>query len=679
MQRKSLKDFLRNRIVASVLLFLLLPAYGYSQDDEVPCGDTDDKKARSLYEKALKEYKHAQYGPATQMLKDAVERDPEYSAALFLLGEINRKKKNYSISQTYYEKVVSNCPDYNHYAQFYLGQMRFAEKKYVECVSLIEVFIKDVDNVKNDKDYNDAESYLKYAKVYKEILENPVQFDPKPVNDICTAGDEYLPIISPDNTLALFTRRYREPPRKGAPVGSVGTFTEKFMMSDKVDGKFDKGEPMPEPFNQFSNEGGATLSIDNKYLYYSIELMELNKEDMSRRPNTEIYYSEYDYSAGRWGEIKSIGNKVNSPVAWDSQPSISGDGRVIYFTSNRKGGYGGLDIYRTVKNEKGEWGLAENLGPTINTPGDEKSPFIHTDSQTLYFASGDGEDGLTTHMGLGGYDLFYSRMADSIWTKPKNIGYPINTEGDEHGFFVSTDGKTGYFASNNESLGGVGGYDLYAISLYPEARPEKVLLITGTLKDEQSEEPVVDAKIELTNVSTKKVTEIPVDSISGKYALAVLFKDDYRLTIEKEGYAYNSVYVSQKDSTFEEPKKLDLDIQRIEVGETYKLNDIYFATNSTELTAESKFVIDGFIDFLIKNKTVNVSIHGHTDDVGSEDDNQGLSEGRAKSVYEYLITKGIKANRLSYKGYGESKPVATNDTAEGRATNRRTEFVVLQK
>jgi outer membrane protein OmpA-like peptidoglycan-associated protein len=261
------------------------------------------------------------------------------------------------------------------------------------------------------------------------------------------------------------------------------------------------------------------------------------------------------------------------------------------------------------------------------------------------------------------------------WTKPKNLGYPINTEEDEVGFFVSTDGKTGYFSSNRL---GRGDYDIYSFELYPEVRPEKVLFVSGRVMDEEDNEPV-NAIIELENTVTKAVTRVKVDSVTGKYASVVRFDNDYLLTVKKEGYAFQSSYISSKDSTFEEPARVDLPVKRVEVGGQYRLNDILFATNSSEINDTIKVVLDNFSKFLLEYPNLKVSINGHTDNVGDPKSNLALSESRARTVYQYLQSKSIAASRLSYKGFGETQPVTGNDSEAGRARNRRTVFVVMSK
>lgn len=638
------------------------------------CAPIESKKARNLFEQAQGEFKKKNLADAYTLCKRVLTEEPECAEAYLMMGFINfqRSVPNYEAAEKNLSKAVELCPGIHPYAYFYLGKIAYTNEKYPEAIKDLEFFMKDVDKIKTDEDYDWAEKALRYMKFSEEMAKNPVPFDPVPVKSICTPQDEYLPIISPDNEMALFTRVVKMPPKKGDLIPKEKE-VERFMYSERKGDLFDPGEEMPYPFNQSDNEGGASLTVNNKFLVYT----RCRTVQGGNYYNCDICYSEYKH--GQWEEVKNLGKNVNLPDAWDSQPTISADGSTIYFVSDRKGGMGGYDIYKTVKDEKGEWSTPVNLGPPINTAGNEKSPFIHPDNHTLYFSS----DGL---MGMGGYDIFYSRLGeDGKWGKPKNIGYPINSINDDVGFFVSTDGRYGYFASNKYQ--GIGGWDVFSFDLYPEARPEKVLLVKGELKIDEpgktedfstAPEPI-KAKIELKNVNTRKVTEIPVDSLTGEYAAVVLFKNDYIMTVKKEGFGYESKYIAREDTTFKEPAKVDMTIKPIEVGQSYKLNDIYFATASYDLTPESKIVIDGFSDFLAENPTIKVSIEGHTDDVGNDESNLVLSDNRAKSVYDYLITKGVKTNRLSYKGFGESKPVESNLTPEGRAKNRRTVFVITAK
>ncbi len=649
------------------------------------CPENVNKKANKQYESALNYYKSGNYSESNRILKILIDNEPLYADAYYLLGMINIKRKDYNINaaEKYFQQLIEICPSYDAYPYFYLGQIAFGREDWVNAASNFKKFIQTVDmdkpDSKLDKDYKEAEMMLKYATFYDKMKNNPVPFNPKQVKGICTALDEYLAIITADNSLAFYTRRVEiNKNNKSTAFTEDGpTHKEIFYCSEKEKDGFTTGKPMPYPFNRFENEGGATLTIDNKELYYTVCQWTNNKSYY----NCDIYYSKF--IDGYWTDIVPLDKNINTDNYWDSQPSISSDGKTLYFASDRPGGYGGLDLYMSHKNDKGEWSPAVNMGPVINTAGHEKSPFIHTDNQTLYFSSSDRTDPATGeifygHQGLGGYDIFYSRKNDKgEWTTPVNIGYPINSSADDLSFFVSTDGKTGYYSSNKLKKDQED-WDLYSFDLYKEAQPEKILFIKGELKDEKTHE-TVNAKIELKNVETKKITLVPVDSISGEYVAAVLFRNDYVMTVKKNNYAYESKYISKEDTAFEKPAVVDVEIKPIEVGTSYKLNDIYFPFNSSELTPNSLFILDEFAEFLDENPSITIAIHGHTDDIGSEESNQILSENRAKSVYDYLINKGISSKRMIYKGFGELKPLAPNTTEEGRSKNRRTEFVILSK
>ncbi|HXC04786.1 MAG TPA: OmpA family protein, partial [Bacteroidia bacterium] len=389
--------------------------------------------------------------------------------------------------------------------------------------------------------------------------------------------------------------------------------------------------------------------------------------------NFDIYYC--DLIDGKWGEIKNCGPVINDKTAWDSQPSISADGQTLYFASDRPGGYGGSDIWTSHKKKDGSWDTPVNLGPTINTAGEEKTPFIHSDSETLYFSS----DGLP---GFGGQDIFYVRKDDKgAWEEPKNIGSPINTPNADVGFFVSTDGHYGYFASNQKQKNqGPGGYDIYSFELYEKARPQKVAFVRGQVKMEEGK-PKGDLKVEIKSANSKTKTEVVLDTISGSYAAVVNMKkkEDFIITVKKSGAAFSSQLVSA-DSIGSRPKKMDLEVKTVQQGAAYPINNLYYRTNSAELEGRSKIVLEEFAAYLKENPQLKVEIYGHTDNVGDPKSNLGLSTDRALTVYDMLEKFGVSKNQLvSFKGFGSAKPVADNATEAGRAKNRRTEFFVTVK
>jgi outer membrane protein OmpA-like peptidoglycan-associated protein len=639
-----------------ILLLLAFSAHTtYAQVEE--CEKITNKKAQKLVDQAIKEYTDTRNIAAAKALIDkSLNLEPSNAEAYYVLGKMAFEQRDYATMETAYGNAVNLCPGIAPEPHFELGKSFFYSKDYAKALVSFSTYLKFPKiNAQNKKE---AELLKTKCQFITDLLDNPVPFEPSPVAGICTKEDEYLPIISPDGELCFFTRKM-EKSGKGMLTARI---VEEFSYSELKNGNFDAGQKMLPPFNTTDNEGGATITIDNKDLYFTI----CKKEDGGM--NCDIYTSHFE--KGKWGKISNMGPNVNDPKNWDSQPSVSSDGRSIYFSSARPGGYGEVDIWMTQKDSMGVWGKATNLGPSINTGGNEKSPFIHTDSHTLYFCS----DSLP---GLGGFDLFFSRQnADGAWDTPKNLGHPINTDADELGFFVSTNGLNGYFASNK--LKGVGGWDLYSFSLYKEARPERVLFIKGDVKDPVTGKPT-DAQIELRNTYTNEKYKVKVDSITGKYVTAVKFDEDYVISIKKKGFATESKFLAVNELANRQPMRLDWKPQELKVGKTFPLNDINFSTNAYNLNDTSKAIINEFIEFLKENPTVKIAINGHTDNINDNSSNLILSENRAKSVYEYVIQQGIDKNRLSYKGFGESQPIASNDKPEGRAKNRRTEFLIIEK
>ncbi len=644
-------------------LACMSPASGMYGDS---CKVTLDKKLEKKYNDATLSFKHGNFVNTTILLKEVLRDEPNCTDAAYLMGlaDIKKTEPNYKDAEKWFLQVLSACPFYDIYLYFYLGQIAYGADRYGDAVKYLEIFLKDVDKIKSDEDYNKAMELFKYSGFTVDALAHPVPFDPQVVGGISTDRDEYLPILSPDNQVALFTRVVKLEGDKNSVVSSTRV-KEKFMFSDQEkDGSYGPGEEMPEPFNIQDNEGGATLTADNNSLFYTV----CKYDNAKHYLNCDIYHSER--VNGDWTPIKSVSDKINLPYSWESQPSISADGRTLYFVSDRQGGFGGYDIYRSIKNESGEWGTPINMGPVINSKGNEKSPFIHPDGKTLYFST----DGW---VGLGGYDIFYSRINDNgIWSKPKNIGYPINSPDDEIGFFVSTDGTKGFFASNKYNS--KGGWDLYSFNLYQDARPDRILFLKGTVRDENTTEPV-KATIELKNVETKKVEEIPLDSNTGNYVAVTPYNNNYVMTVKKEGFVYETKYIAKVDSSHPAVRKVDVEIKPIELNQSYRINDIYFSFNKFDLSDESMFLLDQLIEFLSENPGIFIQIQGHTDNIGNDADNMRLSDHRARSVYNYFVLRGISSSRLTYKGFGKTMPVTGNDTEEGRARNRRTVFVITKK
>ncbi len=621
----------------------------YSQESH--CSTSEDKKAVKFFDEAKAAFKSRKYEDAKNAVGKAIDADPEYGDAYLLQAEIALKKKDDNLMLDSYKKVIEICPDADPESYFQLGWFYYDTKKWKEAETYLKKFVA-FDRINEDHG-SKAELMLLRASLYA----HPVQFNPVVVKDISSPDPEYLPYISPDNELAFFTRRFELKDKNMLTPQSA----EKFMIAKlQPNGNYDRGKPMEDPFNRSTsnNEGGATITIDNKHLFFTV----------NTKGNFDICTS--DFVEGKWTEITNLGPNVNDPKQWDSQPSVSSDGKTLYFASARDS-VSRIDIYKTTKDESGNWKRAVKLSSKINTNGNDKSPFIHSDSRTLYFSS----DSLP---GLGGYDIFKCQMDENEnWGKPVNLGYPINTDADEVSFFVSTNGRTGYFASNKLN-NGVGAFDIYSFDLYTEARPDQVYFQKGDMNGKENEE-VINATIEVKDAITKKLTKIDVDSVTGEYAFIVNFKNDLLISVKKAGYAFESDYIHSLDSANLKVKTVDIELKKLEVGGQYTLHDILFGTNSVELNDTIKTVLDEFAEYLKENQKLQVALHGHTDNVGNPADNLVLSNNRAKAVFDYLASKGIEKSRLSFKGFGETKPLASNSTEVGRAKNRRTVFVVNSK
>ncbi len=653
------------------IIFFLIPNFLLSQelfsvdslslDENVDCLLLDNKKEKKKFIKA--ESIVVKGRKDIKKLYSAMENVNKLTSPLHrsvLKTEIYWLREKYFDAMQEGVKVVEKCPNTFSNVYYFLGHISFIQKDYVASANYLK---KSLELELLDPYYSDAIMMYEKAKILADIINNPVKFKPYVINGISSKYDEYLAFISPDQEFAFYTRRLLKKTKQDIAESSV----EEFTFSQKKDGVFSDGVAMKYPFNRSDNEGGATVTIDNNILYYT-----KCSRDAKGYNNCDIFYTTKIKSLDgsyRWSDSKEFPKSISKRDAWDSQPTVSSDGNTIIFSSNRKGGYGKTDLYET-NFENNKWSAPKNLGANINSAEEEKSPFLHTDGKTLFFSS-------TNFPTLGGFDIFYSRK-DSLgkWQKPINIGYPINTSTDEVSLFVTTDGKTAYFASNK--LIGEGGWDIFGFPLYEAAKPERVLFLKGNLNDEDGTF-AKDIEIEIKNLTTQKITTIKVNKGSYVGAITLEDNDDVLLSIKEEDYAFYSKFIDAKDSNFISPSTLNINLEQLNTGSSFKIDNIYFATNSYEINQISEEVINEFISYLRVNKSIVIEINGFTDNIGSSSDNQVLSENRAKSVYEYIISSGIQKNRISFNGFGEEYPVDDNDSEEGRSKNRRTEFKIISK
>jgi outer membrane protein OmpA-like peptidoglycan-associated protein/tetratricopeptide (TPR) repeat protein len=607
------------------------------------------KSAQNHYHAADNAYAFGRYALADSLLKLAIESEKNFIDAHWMKGVINFEGLRNFDEATKELKIVEQLnPNFNDQLYLLMGHAFFDKGDYDEAKKDFNTFLR----TKVPPNFEqEAKAMIKNCDFAKEAVKHPVAFRPINLgNGINSPEDELMPSLTADDRYLYFTR-----------VERIGRYrTEDIYFSENKNGVWQQAQPLGESINTLEfNEGAQCISPSGKYLFFT------SCDRPSSIGSCDIYFSKR--VGDEWEKGKNLGPVINTR-AKETQPYIAGDGRTLYFVSARPGGYGAGDIYESTLGDDGQWSAPKNLGPNINTEFDEERPFIHPDGQTLYFSS-------RGHEGMGGADLFMSRrQPDGSWGPAVNLGYPINTYGDEIGLVVTSDGRWAYFASEQPDTRG--GMDIYKFELPESLRPQPVSYVKGTVTDRGTGGPLA-TKIQFFDLATGAVySSASSDPKSGEYLATLPTGRNYACQISKEGYLFYSANFSLEKIKEGLPYIMDIQLQKIQVGSAVVLNNIFFETNSYELKDESKTELNTLIDLLTKNPTLRIEIGGHTDNTGIEKENEVLSQNRAKSVNDYLVAKGISADRLSYKGYASTKPIADNKTDEGRAKNRRTEFKV---
>ncbi|MDF3076511.1 MAG: OmpA/MotB domain protein [Sphingobacteriaceae bacterium] len=607
-----------------------------------------NKSAQRAYEQAGQSLSLNFYDQAIEQLKDAIKNDSEFAAAYQQLGDVYRKKQDYASAKPNYLKVLSIDPEF--YPGTYLG-LGESELNTGDYQNALQHFTKYLaySNI-SDASKKLVSKYVKDCQFSIEAIKKPVPFKPENLGaSVNTKDQEYLPVVTADEETLIFTRRKNN--------------MEDFYKSVKVDNQWSNSQYLSKDINtDIYNEGAQCISPDGLYLFFT----GCNRPDGMGR--CDIYVSRREGKG--WSKPFNLGAPVNTP-GWESQPTLSADGRILYFTSTRPGGLGGYDIYRTELKEGGAWKVPVNLGPLINTAYDEQSPFIHPDGQTLYFSSNGWP-------GFGSRDIYISRKdANGNWQKAENLGYPINSYAEEAGLTLSSNGKKAFFSADKP--GGQGGLDIYSFDMPENLRPKPVTYVKGATFDKKTKE-LVGAEIKITNLADGSlIYDDSSDEETGQFLATMPAGKKYGLTIKKEGYLfYSQNFTLDKPASITKPYLLNVPLEQIEVGAMAVLNNVFFETNKFTLLPESKVELQQLISFLNTNPKASIEISGHTDNVGDDKANQLLSQNRAKEVYNFLSANKIPPARLVYKGYGETQPIADNSTEEGRQMNRRTEFKIFR-
>ncbi|MFN3343604.1 MAG: OmpA family protein [Flavobacteriales bacterium] len=633
---------------------------------------TANKKAIKAYEEGLKAYNT--FDPRTGMpnfkaceeqLKKAQKLDPNFIEAYILLSQayMDSGKSRDAIEQL--KKSVEINPNFFPNSFYFLAQLELSEGLYEDAKAHAERYLSmprlpEEMKAKATRLRDNCDFAMKLKK-------NPVPF--KPVNlgpGVNTERPEYFPTITADDQTLLFTRLVVD------PKAVQGGIQEDFFVSQKKDGQWIKAKSISARINTLHNEGAPTFSADGQMLIFTAcEILDSYGEYRDGFGSCDLFITRR--IGEEWSVPVNLGNTVNTGN-WESQPSFSADGKTLYFirgTRSRDGRRTG-DIWWTSINPDGTWARPQRLSDVVNTDGNEASVCIHPDGQTLYFSS----DG---HPGMGGLDIFVTRKKpDGGWSIPENLGYPINTHGEENSLLVSSDGKLAFFASDRE--GGFGDLDLYSFELPPSAQPQVTTYMKGIVYDARTKKPLA-ARFELIDLKTGEVMVVSQSNgATGEFIVAIAANRDYALNVNRKAYHFYSKNFSlteKKGNT--DPYLMDIPLVPIDEPEVVtRLDNVFFDLDKATLRPESRIELDKLYSFLQNNPNLKIQLNGHTDNRGDKARNQKLSEDRAKSVVEYLITKGIDKSRLSWKGFGDTKPIVPNAQTEAEhQQNRRTEYQIL--
>ena len=632
-----------------LLMSLVLPAITKAQ---VPLS-TKNKKAIELYVEADNYRVRGQFNQAISLLQQAIEKDKNFTEAYFRLGVTFKMMRDLDRSTKSYEAGLYLTVDQKKQKGYFfeLGDNYLQVGNYEKARDFLTRYLDSemLNRVKVDQ----AALWKRTAEYAIKNRRNISGFVPRPLGDTVNCFPmQYFPVLTADEQELIFTRR----------LGESNEDDEDLVISKKDSlGHWQKPESISPNVNSEFNEGTCSISADGRQLIFTSCL---GRKGFG---NCDLFQSLK--VGGIWSQPLNMGPQINS-AAWESQPSLSADGRVLYFLSDRKGGLGNRDIYVSHQIEPNKWTKAENLGSKINTSYDEISPFVHANGRTLFFAA-------NGRLGFGGYDLFRSEKENGEWQEPINFGYPVNNHEDQFSLFITADGKRGYYSHEEGSKNTSG--KIYEITVPEELQIKfRSNYVKGKVRDRKSGLPL-NARIELYNVVTNElVSFVNSDSITGEYLMVLTQGSEYGLFVSKKDYVFQSLNFNYESEINIEPVVVNVFLDRVTVGAISVLKNIFFEFDKYDLQDKSKTELEKMVRFLTENPLIKIEIGGHTDNDGSPAYNLKLSQNRAQSVASYLVQYGIDIKRISQKGYGADRPIQPNDSEENKQANRRIEFKILK-
>ncbi|WMJ72469.1 OmpA family protein [Cytophagaceae bacterium ABcell3] len=616
----------------SLLIFIFICSFNlHAQDGRIL------KKAEAALESG-------EYAQALEYFEQLLGKSPEDA-------ELNHKTALCHLNMSSNKKLLYYANNAVKYAEKPTLDMYFT---LARAYHLDHQFDKAIEAYKNsdpgNKNKKAISKYIKECQYGKSYVSNAEKI--KITNagkSINTEHPEYLPYITADLSRLYFTSR--RPGSTGGKKAPDGMYYEDIYTSVNRGGAWEAPENVGPPLNGDGHDACIGISADGQTMFI-----------YKGSNGGDIYTSEL--KGKKWSNPKPI-EEVNSPF-FESSACVSPDGRMLFFV--RAADYkSNKDIYMCSKTVKGNWSKPRKL--PFNTEYDEDAPFMHPDGKTLYFSS-------KGHSSMGEYDVFKVTLKpDGSWTKPENLGYPINTAGNDVFFVLAADAKIGLYSSDRE--GGLGKQDIYTIRMPVKDKGPELALLKGKVKDAETGKPL-EAEITITDNSSRELlAEFHSNQSSGNYLVSLPSGKNYNVTVEKDGYVFYSENINFNPKDGYKEMYRDIDLMPLKSGSKVVLKNIFFNTGEDVLSSESITELQRLARLLLENRQIRIEISGHTDNTGNNDINKQLSEKRAKAVYDYLVENGVPANRMTYQGFGSSQPIDTNETEEGRQNNRRTEFKVL--
>lgn len=646
-----------------MLCFLILVCLPLSAQKKYIAIKDAPEKLKNSYNDAYAYIHVQQYEKGIKEMQKILKKNPDFINPYLVIADSYRQLEDLENAILYLNKAVEVAPDYEIRVYLLLGQLQLDHGKYEDSRGNLRKFM-NYEGAKEEQKER-ARRFLADVDFREQAVANPVPFEPKNLGQgVNSARREYFPSITVAEDMLVYTMQMGNDMRNAQ---------EDLYFSIKENGVWGKGQPVPN-VNTAENEGAQAISADGKLLVFTA----CNR--VGDFGSCDLYFSKR-ISATEWTVPKNIGAPINSP-AWESQPSVAPNGDAIYFARGVQGA-GQKDLYVSYRQSDGKWGKPEPL-TEINTAYDETAPCIHPDGKTLYFAS-------NGYAGMGSFDLYMSRKgADGKFAKPVNLGYPINSSQAEESIVVSLKGENAFISSDRE--GSLGLLDIYGFTLPPAVRPLPVTYTQIVVRDAITKKVISGAQLDILNLGSETPFFSARTDREGEVLACLPLGEDYAANIQRTGYLFHSEQFELKaDLVSDKPYLLTIYLQTIPSKENtlvakndstplrrpIVLKNVFFNTNSAELRPISKTELDQLKKMLDENPNMRIQISGHTDAEGDDAKNKTLSENRAKSVRAYLVEKGIALTRLEAKGYGETQPIDSNDTPEGRAKNRRTEFLVL--